>query len=114
MAVVLAYTSPAIGHPFPFCALLGELAARGHQIHVRTLASGVGVCRRLGFAAERVDPPASSPRYAPSWPPRTRRSSASEQLQPNRNRRSRCSTDNLTQAPDGEAGLRTTFKRVIP
>lgn len=51
-----AYTSPAIGHLFPFCALLGELAARGHQIHVRTLASGVGVCRRLGFAAERVDP----------------------------------------------------------
>ena len=56
MAVVLAYTSPAIGHLYPFCALLGELAARGHQIHVRTLASGVELCRRLGFAAERVDP----------------------------------------------------------
>jgi UDP-N-acetylglucosamine:LPS N-acetylglucosamine transferase len=39
MAVVLAYTSPAIGHLFPFCALLGELAARGHEIHVRTLES---------------------------------------------------------------------------
>lgn len=56
MAVVLAYTSPALGHLFPFCALLGELAARGHQVHVRTLASGVQLCRRLGFAAQRVDP----------------------------------------------------------
>jgi UDP:flavonoid glycosyltransferase YjiC (YdhE family) len=56
MAVVLAYTSPAIGHLFPFCALLGELAARGHEIHVRTLESGVELCRRLGFAAQPVDP----------------------------------------------------------
>ena len=56
MAVVLAYMSPAIGHLFPFCALLGELASRGHQIHVRTLDSGVDLCRRLGFAAQRVDP----------------------------------------------------------
>ncbi|MGZ8802007.1 MAG: glycosyltransferase [Mycobacterium sp.] len=56
MVVVLAYTSPALGHLYPFCALLRELAARGHQVHVRTLASGVQLCRRLGFAAERVDP----------------------------------------------------------
>ena len=56
MAVVLAYTSPAIGHLFPFCALLSELASRGHRVHVRTLDAGVALCRRLGFAAERVDP----------------------------------------------------------
>jgi UDP:flavonoid glycosyltransferase YjiC (YdhE family) len=56
MAVVLAYTSPAIGHLFPFCALLGELAVRGHEIHVRTLACGVHLCRRQGFAAEPVAP----------------------------------------------------------
>ena len=56
MAVILAYTSPAIGHLFPFCALLGELASRGHRVHVRTLDAGVALCRRLGFAAERVDP----------------------------------------------------------
>lgn len=55
MAVVLAYTSPALGHLFPFCALLCELAARGHQVHVRTLSSGVPLCRRLGFAAQPVD-----------------------------------------------------------
>jgi MGT family glycosyltransferase len=56
MAVVLAYTAPAIGHLFPFCALLDELARRGHQVHVRTLGSGVGLCRRLGFSAQPVDP----------------------------------------------------------
>lgn len=55
MAVVLAYTSPALGHLYPFCALLNELAARGHHVHVRTLTEGVAVCRRLGFAAESVD-----------------------------------------------------------
>ena len=56
MAVVLAYMSPAIGHLFPFCALLSELSARGHQIHVRTLDSGIDLCRRSGFAAQRIDP----------------------------------------------------------
>ena len=56
MAVVLAYTSPAIGHLYPFCALLTEMASRGHRVHVRTLDDGVDLCRRLGFAAERVDP----------------------------------------------------------
>lgn len=56
MAVVLAYTSPAIGHLYPFCALLTELASRGHRVHVRTLHAGVDLCRKLGFMAERVDP----------------------------------------------------------
>ena len=56
MAVVLAYTSPAIGHLFPFCALLTELASRGHRVHVRTLHAGVDLCRQLGFTAEPVDP----------------------------------------------------------
>ncbi len=55
MAVVLAYTAPAIGHLFPFCAQLTELAARGHEIHVRTLGAGVSLCRGLGFQAEPVD-----------------------------------------------------------
>ncbi|WP_431235821.1 glycosyltransferase [Mycolicibacterium psychrotolerans] len=56
MAVILAYTAPALGHLFPFCALLTELASRGHQVHVRTLAAGVELCRQLGFDAEAVDP----------------------------------------------------------
>lgn len=55
MAVVLAYTAPAIGHLFPFCALLTELADRGHEIHIRTLAAQVDLCRELGFAAAPVD-----------------------------------------------------------
>jgi hypothetical protein len=53
MAVVLAYTSPAIGHLFPFCALLGELAARGHEIHVRTLEGTVNL-RSCGRSANRI------------------------------------------------------------
>lgn len=55
MAVVLAYMSPALGHLFPFCGLLGELASRGHRIQVRTLRAGVELCRQQGFAAEAVD-----------------------------------------------------------
>lgn len=56
MAVILAYTSPAIGHLFPFAALLCELAGRGHQVHVRTLESGVELCRDMGFEVRPVDP----------------------------------------------------------
>ncbi|QVI28259.1 glycosyltransferase family 1 protein [Mycolicibacterium neoaurum] len=56
MAVILAYTAPALGHLYPFCALLTELAGRGHRIHVRTLVDGTRLCRRLGFAVEPVDP----------------------------------------------------------
>lgn len=56
MAVILAYMSPALGHLYPFCALLEELAGRGHRVHVRTQAAGVALCRQLGFEAEPVDP----------------------------------------------------------
>ncbi|MGE2728164.1 glycosyltransferase [Mycolicibacterium vaccae] len=55
MAVVLAYMSPALGHLFPFCAVLSELARRGHEVHVRTLAAGVALCREHGFHARPVD-----------------------------------------------------------
>ncbi|WP_460355289.1 glycosyltransferase [Mycobacterium sp. ZZG] len=56
MAVVLAYTAPAIGHLFPFSALLQEMSARGHEIHVRTMASGMDLCLGQGFKAAPVDP----------------------------------------------------------
>lgn len=56
MATILAYTSPALGHLYPFCALLSELHQRGHRIALRTLAGGVSVGRQLGFAAEAIDP----------------------------------------------------------
>ena len=45
MAVILAYGSPALGHLYPLGALLRELAGRGHQIHLRTLASEVATMR---------------------------------------------------------------------
>ncbi|WP_413249320.1 glycosyltransferase [Sinomonas flava] len=56
MPTVLAYTSPAMGHLFPLMPLLLELRARGHRVHVRTLASQVGMVRAQGLEAEPIDP----------------------------------------------------------
>ena len=55
MAVILAYGSPSLGHLFPLAALLSELAERGHQVHLRTMSSGVGKARAAGINAEPVD-----------------------------------------------------------
>jgi MGT family glycosyltransferase len=55
MARVLVYTSPARGHLFPVTPILDELAARGHDIAVRTLASQVELMRSRGFDAAPVD-----------------------------------------------------------
>ena len=56
MARILAYTSPALGHLYPFSALLLELSARGHEIHLRTLSTGVEMGRELGFTTDIIDP----------------------------------------------------------
>jgi hypothetical protein len=56
MARVLAYTSPARGHLFPVVPILDELAARGHDIAVRTLASQVELMESRGFDAAPIDP----------------------------------------------------------
>jgi MGT family glycosyltransferase len=56
MAVILAYGSPALGHLLPLCALLSELLARGHQVHLRTMAAGIVDARRIGVEAQAVDP----------------------------------------------------------
>ncbi len=56
MATILAYTSPAIGHLFPMTPLLLELQARGHDVHVRTVASRVDLMRDLGFHTDAIDP----------------------------------------------------------
>jgi MGT family glycosyltransferase len=55
MAVILAYGSPALGHLFPLAALLGELAERGHQVHLRTMSAGVAKLQAAGINAEPVD-----------------------------------------------------------
>jgi MGT family glycosyltransferase len=55
-STVLAYSSPAIGHLFPLVPLLLELRDRGHDVHVRTLASQVPLLRSLGLHAEALDP----------------------------------------------------------
>jgi MGT family glycosyltransferase len=56
MARILAYQTPAIGHFFPISVLLTELRNRGHDIALRTLASGVNTGRAMGFTTDPVDP----------------------------------------------------------
>ena len=56
MSTVLAYTTPAIGHLYPMMSLLLELADRGHDVHVRTLASQVELVRGQGLSTEPIDP----------------------------------------------------------
>lgn len=56
MATILAYTSPALGHLYPMCALLSELHRRGHRIALRTLSAGVPTGRELGFVTTAIDP----------------------------------------------------------
>ncbi|MCV7099823.1 glycosyltransferase, partial [Mycobacterium palustre] len=56
MAVILAYGSPALGHLYPLAALLRELDARGHEVHLRTVAAEVAAMRGAGFSAAPVDP----------------------------------------------------------
>jgi len=54
MSRILAYTSPAAGHLFPLTPILDELAKRGHQITVRTLAAQVPLMQARGFAAAPI------------------------------------------------------------
>jgi MGT family glycosyltransferase len=51
---ILAYTSPARGHLYPLVPILDELARRGHDIAVRTLASEVGLMADRGFDAAPI------------------------------------------------------------
>jgi UDP:flavonoid glycosyltransferase YjiC (YdhE family) len=54
MARILAYTSPARGHLYPLVPILDELAGRGHEIAIRTLASQVALMGGHGFAAAPI------------------------------------------------------------
>jgi MGT family glycosyltransferase len=56
MARILAYTTPARGHLYPLVPILDELAGRGHEIAVRTLASQVPLMQDRGFAAASISP----------------------------------------------------------
>jgi UDP:flavonoid glycosyltransferase YjiC (YdhE family) len=56
MANVVAYTSPARGHLFPIVPTLLALRARGHQVHVRTLAGDVAALRERGLHAAPIAP----------------------------------------------------------
>ena len=54
MATLLACSSPGHGHLFPLCAVLSELAARGHRIHLRTSSDGISIGRGLGFHTDAI------------------------------------------------------------
>ena len=56
MARFLAYTSPARGHLYPITPTLLELTGRGHDVHVRTLASEVAGLVEMGLRADAVAP----------------------------------------------------------
>src|SRR5688500_14440747 len=54
MARYLAYTSPARGHLYPIVPTLLELRARGHEVHVRTLASELAALDALGLRSDPI------------------------------------------------------------
>lgn len=54
MTRYLAYTSPARGHLYPIVPTLLALRERGHEVHVRTLASQVPVLVDLGLDAKPI------------------------------------------------------------
>ncbi|MDQ6731616.1 MAG: glycosyltransferase [Actinomycetota bacterium] len=56
MSRYLAYTSPARGHLYPIVDTLLELQHRGHEVHLRTLASEVAALQTLGLQAKAIDP----------------------------------------------------------
>jgi UDP:flavonoid glycosyltransferase YjiC (YdhE family) len=56
MAKMLVYTSPARGHLYPIMGPATQLARRGHEGHVVTLASEVELVRSQGLHAEAMDP----------------------------------------------------------
>jgi MGT family glycosyltransferase len=56
MSKVLVYTSPARGHLYPVMDAALALAARGHAVHVRTLAAEVPVVVAAGLAASPMAP----------------------------------------------------------
>ncbi len=56
MASILIYTSPARGHLYPIVGTALGLQARGHSVHVRTLAPEVDRVRALGLSAAPIAP----------------------------------------------------------
>jgi MGT family glycosyltransferase len=53
---LLAYTSPARGHLYPVVPILGELVARGHRVHVCTMADELKQLAPLRIEASAIDP----------------------------------------------------------
>lgn len=54
MARFLIYTAPARGHLYPIMPTVLELRRRGHDLHIRTLASEAPALESLGLAATPI------------------------------------------------------------
>ncbi len=52
---ILAYTSPARGHMYPVVPILAELAKRGHQVSLYTLAGELDHLAPLGIEGSTID-----------------------------------------------------------
>jgi MGT family glycosyltransferase len=70
---VLAYTSPARGHLYPVVPIALELAARGHQVHVRTFSVELERLRHAGLECSAIDGAIERDQledWRSRWPPR--------------------------------------------
>ena len=56
MSRFLVYVSPAVGHTLPLVPGLLELQRRGHDVHIKTLPTLVGILRDAGLDASPVAP----------------------------------------------------------
>jgi len=56
MATILVYTTPARGHLYPIVGTALALARRGHDVHVRTLASEVRAVEEAGLRGRPIAP----------------------------------------------------------
>jgi UDP:flavonoid glycosyltransferase YjiC (YdhE family) len=56
MARLLAYLSASAGNTYPAIDMLLELERRGHEVHLRSRASDVGVYAAQGLCAAAIDP----------------------------------------------------------
>jgi UDP:flavonoid glycosyltransferase YjiC (YdhE family) len=56
MSRFLVYVSPAVGHTLPLVPALLELQRRGHEVHVKTTPTLLGVLRDTGLDASAVAP----------------------------------------------------------
>jgi UDP:flavonoid glycosyltransferase YjiC (YdhE family) len=77
---LLAYTSPARGHLYPIVPIIAELATRGHEVHVRTLADELEHLAAVGISGTAIAPGVEATRLV-DWTQRSRMAAGVSLLQ---------------------------------